>query len=365
MMAIRFRHQPGRAGKDSAHTLPETTLLTAALLEAGAGEARDTQATQASQPARDGAGATNVLRGNLIQTTAQETGAPRAETATLDDVQVTPLAAGSESAADGDGAQAASETPSQRAGDGKASSVAQGEREGIAQRLQGERETEAATDAAAAPAKGAPDGLAPATEANMPAEGAQAWAAEETKEQETPDPAATPAAPPENLGEALRKAVQERALRAEKGVVRSMAAQYGMEENQLAALLQQARAEQEVRLTPAAQEQLRVMRASYGEKLRSAEVKAIGAKLGLIDPDAALKLMDARGITVTEQGEVRGARETLLALKQAKPYLFAQTGAWAQRMDGGGLTPLTGVEAAFYRKNPQLRAQSQNAERQA
>ena len=167
---------------------------------------------------------------------------------------------------------------------------------------------------------------------------------------------APPSAPPENLGEALRKAVAERTARAEKGVLRSMAAQYGMEEAALAAALQAAR-DAQTELPPDAQARIHAMQARFGERLRLMDVKAVGAELGLIDPDAAIRLMDADSIAVAEDGSVQGTREALDALRRAKPYLFRQAGAgaWAQRLDGGGIPSMTGVEAAFYRKNPALK----------
>ncbi|MEA4998644.1 MAG: hypothetical protein VB087_04560 [Candidatus Limiplasma sp.] len=189
---------------------------------------------------------------------------------------------------------------------------------------------------------------------------------------DTPEPAETGAAnppagdapaqsspqssPPQNLGEALRKAVAERTARAEKGVLRSMAAQYGMEEAALAAALQAAR-DAQTELPPDAQARIHAMQARFGERLRMMDVKAIGAELGLIDPDAAIRLMDADSIAVAEDGSVQGTREALDALRRAKPYLFRQAGAgaWAQRLDGGGIPSMTGVEAAFYRKNPALK----------
>ena len=47
---------------------------------------------------------------------------------------------------------------------------------------------------------------------------------------------------------------------------------------------------------------------------------------------------------------------TIAALRKEKGYLFATgTAAWAQRVGAGGAPALTGVEEAFYRKNPGLR----------
>ena len=91
-------------------------------------------------------------------------------------------------------------------------------------------------------------------------------------------------------------------------------------------------------------------------KLLNAEIRTIGAEMGLLDAEAALRLMPPEAVTVNAQGEVAGVREALTALQQHKGYLFARAarGAWAQRM-GDSAPRLTGVEVAFYRKNPTLR----------
>jgi len=95
---------------------------------------------------------------------------------------------------------------------------------------------------------------------------------------------------------------------------------------------------------------------SIRQKLLAAEIRSVGAELGLIDTEAALQLMPPDAVTVSADGDVTGVREALTELRQHKGYLFTRNGhgAWAQRM--GESTPrLTGVEEAFYRKNPTLR----------
>ena len=175
-------------------------------------------------------------------------------------------------------------------------------------------------------------------------------------------PAATPAepampdagqTPDPTLKETLLKAVAERSRRAESSVVRSMAEQNGVPEDTLSNLLTQARAEQAEDLPPEVRK--RVETADH--LLLLAEVKSVGTELGLVDAEVALQLMDPATVSVTENGTVTGVREALETLKQRKGYLFAAParGAWAQRVSAGGAQPLTGVEEAFYRKNPGLR----------
>lgn len=46
------------------------------------------------------------------------------------------------------------------------------------------------------------------------------------------------------------------------------------------------------------------------------------AKLGVVDPIAAVKLLDQSGITVSDDGTISGVAEAVKALQTASPYLF-------------------------------------------
>lgn len=65
------------------------------------------------------------------------------------------------------------------------------------------------------------------------------------------------------------------------------------------------------------------MRAA-NERLIAAEIREIGAQMGLVDAQAAFTLMDKSGISVDDGGSVAGVREALEALVAAKPYLAGQ-----------------------------------------
>lgn len=164
----------------------------------------------------------------------------------------------------------------------------------------------------------------------------------------TPDPAAEDCDTPEALAEVLRRAVDEGALRAQQEALQAMAQRSGLPQERLAELLQAARQRQQSAEAP--------LPPQVRERLIAAEVKSVGTDMGLLDADAAARLMDPAAISVDAHGAVTGVREALAALKNGKGYLFAPAarGAWAQRM-GGGASPIGGVEEAFYRKNPALR----------
>ncbi|MCE5344516.1 MAG: hypothetical protein LLF96_13170 [Eubacteriales bacterium] len=195
---------------------------------------------------------------------------------------------------------------------------------------------------------------------DSPAATPDATQPDDAQDDATPTDAAneTPeAATNEELKAALLKAVQERTRRAETSVVRSMAEQNGVAEETMAAMLSAARAAQTEALPPEAQSRLDALNADVRRRLMMAEVKSVGTELGLIDPDVALTLLAADALTVAEDGTVTGVREALESLKARKGYLFAMParGAWAQRVSSGVTPQLSGVEEAFYRKNPALR----------
>lgn len=150
----------------------------------------------------------------------------------------------------------------------------------------------------------------------------------------TPEPTA-PTAPQttEALVQTLLHAIDSRQQRAEKSVLRSMAQQYGLEEAELSAMLDEARQRKQAQLPPQVQRQLDQANERANRLLIAAEIKSLGAAMGLIDPEAALQLMNREGVTVDDKGAVSGAQEALNALKESKPYLFGQTakrGSWGQ-----------------------------------
>ena len=181
----------------------------------------------------------------------------------------------------------------------------------------------------------------------------------------TPPPVVAPAATPvpkaasaEDIAAAVLKAVGDRTSRAETGVVKSMAEQYGMTEDALKAVLDKHKADQAAKLPEAAQKQIDAAKAELQKYKLAAEVAKEGAALGLLDPEVAMSLLGEDATKTNDKGEFTGLKAALEKLKETKPYLFGATqkpGAMAQRVSGaapGGLSP---TEEYFYRKNPALR----------
>lgn len=176
-----------------------------------------------------------------------------------------------------------------------------------------------------------------------------------------PAAAQTPAQPKaEEIAESFLAALEARQQRTERSVTKSLAEQYGLAESEVAEYLQKAKAAKEARIPEAAQKQIDEQREKLNKLLVSTEVKAKGAALGLLDVDTAMLLMDREKVKVSEEGAVTGVDEALGALKKAKPFLFTPqpTGRF---VDVGGAVITSpgeqpdGVEAAFLRRNPDLK----------
>ena len=178
-----------------------------------------------------------------------------------------------------------------------------------------------------------------------------------------PAPAAAPATPTvvtppsaKSFATELMKALDERTSRAEKGVLKSMADQYGMSEDEAKAVMEKAKAEKAKALTPDAQKQIDAAKAELLKYKLGAEVAKEGAALGLLDPDVAMSLLGEDATKANDKGEFAGLKAALEKLKETKPYLFGgKPGAMAQRVSGAAPATLTGEEARFYAKNPGLK----------
>ncbi|GEM_PF-1139324 len=138
----------------------------------------------------------------------------------------------------------------------------------------------------------------------------------------TPSPSSSASASPEAIASVVMAAIESRQKRAEGGVVKSMAEQYGMQEEELTQLLEQERQKRARQLPPEQQRLVDEQLARANGLLIAADVRTTGAAMGLVDADAALLLLDRTNVKVDEKGAVTGVKEALEALKTAKPYLF-------------------------------------------
>jgi hypothetical protein len=137
------------------------------------------------------------------------------------------------------------------------------------------------------------------------------------------------------FADALMKAIDDRTSRAEKGVLKSMAEQYGFTEDEAKAVKEKAKADKAAKLPEDVQKQLDEANAKVRRMQVSAEVVKIGAELGLVDADVALQLLPADAIKVNAKGEISGVKEALEALKKEKPYLFGTKAAGGIKQGAG------------------------------
>ncbi len=159
---------------------------------------------------------------------------------------------------------------------------------------------------------------------------------------------------PANLSDLLIRALEARTERAEKSVTRSISEQYGVSEEELTGIVNRYKAEKANQLPEAAQKQIREATEKAHGMMIAAEVRALGAQMGLVDADVALQLLDRSKVSVSENGKVEGVKDALEALKTAKPYLFgAKDAAWGMKLGGESAEPVSRARmiAQNYYKN--------------
>ncbi len=149
----------------------------------------------------------------------------------------------------------------------------------------------------------------------------------------------------DKLAQTIFGAAESRADRASKQVIKSMAEQYNLTEDEATTLFEKARDAKKAQLPPEKQEQVDSVLRMANDRLIAAEVKTASVELKIVDPDAALALMDKSKIKVDDKGNVTGVKEALDALTKAKPYLVGKaTGAWGDKQGGGAGDQLTARE---------------------
>lgn len=137
----------------------------------------------------------------------------------------------------------------------------------------------------------------------------------------TPAPAAAPKA--EDIAASLLTALDARQQRAERAVAKSFSEQYGLTDEEITAILTKAKADKAAQLPEAAQAEINKQREKANRLLITAEVRAKGSALGLVDAETAMLLLDMNGVKVDDAGNVTGVDEALNSLKTAKPFLFS------------------------------------------
>lgn len=179
------------------------------------------------------------------------------------------------------------------------------------------------------------------------ADGGEGSSAQQTAA-ETPVTPATPAEhspvspTADDIAASLMDALEKRTQRAENGVIKSFAQQYGMTEDEMSGILSKARDEKKNAIPEEVQQRIDEQSAALDRRMIAAEVKSLGGAMGLLDADVAVSLLDMGKVSVDRStNAVDGVQAQLDALKSSKPYLFGsvQQGAWGQKQ--GGNAPLT------------------------
>lgn len=98
--------------------------------------------------------------------------------------------------------------------------------------------------------------------------------------------------------------------------------------------------EKAIKRAEAAEARAQELEARHREITVRSAVQAAATQAGIIDPDAAYRLIDAGKITIDDSGNVNGVTEAVKALVESKPYLIGQSGgsgATNQQRGGAGV----------------------------
>ena len=128
----------------------------------------------------------------------------------------------------------------------------------------------------------------------------------------------------ESIAAALIPALDARQERAERSVIKSFAEQNGVSVEEITRLVTDYKAKQATAIPPDVQQRIDERMRTADNRLISAEVRAVGTELNIIDIDAAFALMDKSGVKVGDDGSVTGVKEALEALATARPWLVKQ-----------------------------------------
>ena len=131
----------------------------------------------------------------------------------------------------------------------------------------------------------------------------------------------------ERIADSLAAALDSRRQRAERSVINSFARRNNLTPEALEGFLQQRLQRQKDVIPPDVQEIIDRRLKEADDRLINAEIRHVGAQLGLIDPDAAFALMDRSAVRVDDDGCVQGVRESLQELLKNKPYLGGASGS--------------------------------------
>lgn len=159
----------------------------------------------------------------------------------------------------------------------------------------------------------------------------------------TPPAAAAPptAAPPAADPPAAEKSAAEKELETARAKIAKF--EEAEAERKKAALTEAERLklEKEEAITKAAS-----AIATANGRLIDAELRVKAAEMGLRSPELYLKLIDKSKMTVTDAGEVKGAKEALEALKTADASLFGKAQAATSADTSGKNKPVAGKPQA-------------------
>ena len=163
----------------------------------------------------------------------------------------------------------------------------------------------------------------------------------------------------ERIADSLAAALENRRQRADRAVIHSFAQQNHLTPESLEEFLRRREEKRGDSLPADWQAVIDSRLKAADERLIAAEIRCVGSRLGLVDPDAAALLMDRSGVFVDDNGDVHGVRDSLELLLKNKPYLAAALPASTGR--AGNFPRADSDAAGFAARLAQARASGNNS----
>ncbi len=163
----------------------------------------------------------------------------------------------------------------------------------------------------------------------------------------------------ERIADSLAAALENRRQRADRAVIHSFAQQNHLTPETLEEFLRRREEKRGDSLPADWQAVIDSRLKAADERLIAAEIRCVGSRLGLVDPDAAALLMDRSGVFVDDNGDVHGVRDSLELLLKNKPYLAAALPASTGR--AGNFPRADSDAAGFAARLAQARASGNNS----
>ncbi len=174
---------------------------------------------------------------------------------------------------------------------------------------------------------------------------------EETKVQETTEGGQEPQNQQQTAAAGAQPGQEPAAEQFDAEYVRKLRAEAAEYRKRLRELEQKAQEQENAKLseTERLQKRLAELERERQERTLKYETMLAASRLGIVDPDAAYRLLDVASIEIAEDGTPKNLEDALFELVKAKPYLVAQSSGSPTNPARTGAGANDAFTAALYR----------------